>query len=132
MTSELTAAQRYISAPLRLDAHGHTATVDRAQWLRDLIRAVLFTSPGERVHRPDFGSGAVQLLFAPQDSELAGTLQFLVRGALTQWLGHLIDVTDVTATATDNRLDITVSYADRHTGHTVTDTFASPDSGGMP
>ena len=48
---------------------------------------MLFTAPGERVNRPDFGSGLLQLVFAPNSDELAGATQFLVQGALQQWLG---------------------------------------------
>jgi hypothetical protein len=39
--------------------------------IRDLIEQVLFTSPGERVNRPDFGSGLRQLVFAPNSDERA-------------------------------------------------------------
>jgi phage baseplate assembly protein W len=53
--------------------------------IRDLIEQVLFTSPGERVNRPDFGSGLMQLVFAPNSDELATATQFMVQGALQQW-----------------------------------------------
>ena len=54
-----------VGYPLRVDAHGATARTDRAGYLRDLIEQVLFTAPGERVNRPDFGAGVGQLVFAP-------------------------------------------------------------------
>ena len=60
--------------------------------LRDLIEQVLFTSPGERVMRPDFGSGLLGLVFEPGGTELAATTQHLVQGALQRELGHLISV----------------------------------------
>ena len=38
--------------------------------IRDLIEQVLFTSPGERVMRPDFGAGLLALVFEPNSVEL--------------------------------------------------------------
>ena len=51
--------------------------------------------PGERPHRPDFGSGVLQLLFEPATTEVAATVQFVVQGALQQWLGHLVEIDGV-------------------------------------
>ena len=39
--------------------------------MRDMIEQVLFTAPGERVNRPDFGCGLLQMVFGPNSSELA-------------------------------------------------------------
>jgi uncharacterized protein len=75
-----------------------------------LIRQVLFTTSGERVNRPDFGCGLLQLVFEPNSVELAATLQALVQGALQQWLGSLIRVNEVNAGATDSTLTVQVSY----------------------
>ena len=63
---------------------------DEADHIRDLIAQVLFTSPGERVMRPDFGSGLLQLVFAPNSDVLAATTQMLVQSALQRWLGDRI------------------------------------------
>ena len=51
--------------PYQFDSRGHTATAGEEGWIRGLIEQVLFTSPGERVMRPDFGSGLRELVFAP-------------------------------------------------------------------
>ena len=80
-----------------------------------MIAQVLFTAPGERVNRPDFGSGLMQLVFEPNSEELATTTQFLVQGALQQWLGDLIIVNEVTATVDDSKLIVTVVYIVRRT-----------------
>jgi uncharacterized protein len=55
----------------RIDGRGRIASTDEDEHIRDLIEQVLFTAPGERVNRPDFGSGVLQLLFAPNSYELA-------------------------------------------------------------
>ena len=81
-----------IDFPFHFDTRGRTAQTDDDDHIRDLIDQVLFTAPGERVNRPTFGSGLMQLVFAPNSDELAATTQFLVQGALQQWLGDLIVV----------------------------------------
>ena len=78
--------------------------------VRDLIEQVLFTAPGERVNRPDFGTGLMQLLFAPNSDTLASATQLLVRGALQQWLGDIIQVEDVRVEAEHSTLRVTVEY----------------------
>lgn len=65
----------HVDFPYRFDARGRTAGTDEADHIRDLIEQVLFTSPGERVMRPDFGSGLLQLVFAPNSEVLAATTQ---------------------------------------------------------
>ena len=55
-------------------------------YVGQLVEQVLFTSPGERVNLPDFGSGLLQLPFAPNSVELAAATQFAVQGALQKWL----------------------------------------------
>jgi phage baseplate assembly protein W len=103
------------SYPLDFDVRGRTAATTPAEHLRDLIEQVLFTSPGERANRPTFGSGLLQLVFAPLSDELAATTQFLVQGALQQWLGDLISVEAVAVAVEDATLTVTVRYADRLT-----------------
>ena len=75
------------------------------------------------MNRPDFGTGLLQLVFAPNSTELAATIQMLVRGALQQWLGDRIAVTDVTATSSDGTLTVAVSYSVLLTQESRTDEF---------
>jgi Bacteriophage baseplate protein W len=99
-----------VDFPYRVDDRGRTAEADRDAHIRDMIEQVLFTAPGERVNRPDFGTGLMQLVFAPNSDEVAATLQLLVRSALQQWLGDQIRVDDVVATSRDSTLAVRVSY----------------------
>lgn len=96
--------------PYSFDGHGRSREADEATWIRGLIELVLFTAPGERVMRPDFGSGLRELVFAPNSPELAATVQFLVQGALQQWLADLIQVESVEVSAVDARLAVQVQY----------------------
>lgn len=103
-------AARHVGFPLRLDPRGLTALVDDEAYLRGLVEQVLFTAPGERVNRPEFGSGVGRLVFAPTDDALAESTQALVHGALQRWLGDLLRVESVRVTSVDARLDVVVEY----------------------
>ena len=98
-----------VEFPFHIDRRGRTAAADEAEHLRDLIEQVLFTNPGERVNRPDFGSGLSQLVFA-SNSELASTVQFTVQASLQQWLGDRIEVGAVRVTSDQARLKVVVQY----------------------
>lgn len=104
-----------IRYPFQFDTHGKTAETDDDRHIRDLIEQVLFTSPGERVNRPDFGSGLMQLVFEPNRDELVITTQFTVQGALQHWLGDLIEVNNVAVSNEDSKLMVTVVYTVRRT-----------------
>lgn len=109
--------------PYHFDLRGRTAATDEADHVRDMIEQLLFTAPGERVNRPDFGSGLMQLVFAPNSPELAAALQYTVRAALQRWLGDLIDVQALTVEAVDSTLRLSLQYALRRTGETRTELF---------
>lgn len=104
-----------IDYPFHFDTRRRTAESSHEAHIRDLIEQVLFTAPGERVNRPDFGSGLMQLVFAPNSDELAATLQFVVQGALQQWLADLIQVEAVEVHAEDSTLRVLVQYIVRRT-----------------
>jgi len=111
-----------IDHPFRIDGRGRTAGTDEDDHIRDLIEQVLFTTPGERVHRPDFGSGLMQLVFGPASPEVATATQFVVQGALQHWLGDLIQIEDVQVRSEDSSIFVTVQYVvrrdrQRRTGH---------------
>jgi phage baseplate assembly protein W len=100
-----------VAFPYRVDGRGRTAEAENDdRHLRDLIEQLLFTVPGERVNRPDFGCGLMQLVFAPNSVELAATVQALVQGALQQWLGHLMRIDEVSASSEDATLTVVVRY----------------------
>lgn len=96
--------------PYGFDGRGGTATDGEEEWIRGLIEQVIFTSPGERLMLPDFGSGLMQLVFAANSPELASTTQFLVQGALQRWLGDLISLEAVEVEAVEATLRVAVRY----------------------
>jgi phage baseplate assembly protein W len=105
-----------IASPYAIDGRGRTAETAPDQHVTDLIEMVLFTTPGQRVMRPTFGSGVLGLIFAPNDESVAATTQFMIAGALQNWLGDLIAVGDVTVTSEESTLTITITYTIRSTG----------------
>jgi phage baseplate assembly protein W len=80
-----------------------------------MIEQLLFTSPGERVMRPDFGSGVMQMVFAPNSPEIATATQFALQAALQKWLGDVIAVRQLSVTAVDSTLTVSLSYLVRAT-----------------
>lgn len=99
-----------VAFPYQADAHGQTATARPDDHLRDLIEQVLFTTPGERVNRPDFGAGLLQLVFQPASEPIVAAVRMAVQGALHKWLGDRIAVQDVTAEVDESTLRVTVRY----------------------
>ena len=104
----------FVDYPYHFDHLGHTAATDDEDHIRDMIEQLLFTSPGERVNRPDFGCGLMQLVFAPNSDELAAATQFLTQSSLQRWLGDLIQVEAVQIENDEATLHVTVQYLISH------------------
>lgn len=112
-----------IDFPFHFNRLGRSATTDDDDHIRDMIEQFLFTSPGERVNRPDFGSGLLQLVFAPNSPELAATVQFTIQAGLQRWLGDVIEVQALDVTSEEATLRIVVQYTVQRTGEPRTQTF---------
>jgi hypothetical protein len=112
-----------IDFPFHFDARGRSAATNDDDHIRDMIEQLLFTSPGERVNRPDFGSGLLQMVFAPNSPELAAALQYTTQAALQRWLGDLIELQALEVSSDDAALRVEVRYVVRRTGELRTDTF---------
>jgi hypothetical protein len=104
-----------IDFPFHFDERKRTAATTGDEHIRDMIEQLLFTNPGERVNRPDFGSGLMQLVFAPNSPELAAALQYTLQAALQQWLGDLIEMQSLEVANLDASLTVTVQYVVRRT-----------------
>jgi uncharacterized protein len=114
---------RYIDVPFHVAGSGRTAVTGTDDHIRDMIFSVLFTSPGERVNRPDFGCGLKTLVFAPASEAIAAATQVLVKGSLQKWLEAEIEVEDVDVEAVENEIVVTVVYRDRIGGARRVDRF---------
>ena len=81
-----------------------------AKHVEQMMLQVLFTAPGERINRPDFGCGVKRLVFAPNSEVSAALAQVTIFQALNKWLGTAITVNDVKALAIDSRMEIQIAY----------------------
>ena len=112
-----------IAFPFAPDAYGRTMRVGAEEHIRDLVEQVLFTAPGERVNRPDFGSGLLTLVFAPNGTQLAAAAQMAAQAALVRWLGDLIDIRGIDAESSESQLTVTVRYVIRSSQQAQVATF---------
>lgn len=117
-----------VNFPYQFDGRGRTAD-PLASLLRQMVEQILFTIPGERVNLPDFGSGLMQLTFAPNSAEMAAATQFTVQGALQKWMSGLIKVQSVDATAVESTITVRVTYTPLDTGVTQVETFVQGGNG---
>lgn len=99
-----------LAFPFRPDGRGRSAQADYPRHVRDMIEQLVFTSPGERVNRPEFGSGLLQLVFAANSPELAATVQFTLQAALQRWLQDVIDLHTLQVSAQDATVTVQVGY----------------------
>jgi phage baseplate assembly protein W len=111
-----------VNFPFQFDGRGHTADPGR-DYVRQLVEQVLFTSPGERVNLPDFGSGLLQLPFAPNSMEMAAATQFSVQAALQKWLSNYIRVQSVVAQVNEATLTVSVTYTPLNSDVTQVQTY---------
>jgi phage baseplate assembly protein W len=105
-----------VDYPFHFDTRGRTAATDDDDHIRGMIEQLLFTNAGERVNRPDFGSGLLDLVFAPNSEELAAALQFSMQAAIQQWLGDVIEVQSLEVKSEDAALRVELQYLVRRTG----------------
>ena len=122
----MTLAPTFLDFPFAIDERGRSAVTGEDDHVRDLIMQVLFTAPGERVNRPEFGCGVKQLVFAPASDALAAATEQLIHGALLRWLEPVISVERVSVAVGDGSLEIHVVYARRDTQERREEVFRHP------
>jgi uncharacterized protein len=113
-----------VDFPLHFDKLGRTAFASDEDHVRQMIEQLLFTNAGERVNRPDFGGGLMQLVFAPNSPELAAALQFTVQAALQRYLSDVIDVRSFQVTSEDNTLRVELDYVILSSGQAASAQFS--------
>jgi phage baseplate assembly protein W len=103
--------------PLRVDPAGEIAMASHEEDVRQAIKIIIGTALGERVMRPDFGSGLQRLVFEPVSTTTVSLVKHQVEQALIEWEPR-IDLEEVRVTtdpATRNLLLIEVDYRVRAT-----------------
>jgi uncharacterized protein len=103
--------------PPQVEADGSIAEAVYEEDIRQAIRIILGTNPGERVMRPDFGAGLNTFVFEPVNTTTMALVKTRVQEALINWEPR-IDLEEVQVT-TDrlerNRLLIDLTYRVRAT-----------------
>jgi phage baseplate assembly protein W len=99
-----------LAYPVRIDNRGRLASADYRSHVRDMVEQVLFTRPGERVNRPDFGTPIPEIVFERATQDMLTNVQFLVQTSLQKFMGDVIIVEDVSVSAEENRIDIVIAY----------------------
>lgn len=97
---------------LAVTATGGIAMVSGDDSIRQALRLLLSTTPGERVMRPHYGSYLDRLVFAPNDHTTAGLAIHYVRQAVTRWEPR-VEIVDLDAEAdrdVPTRLNIRLTY----------------------
>jgi phage baseplate assembly protein W len=117
-----------VDFPYGINALGRTAGTTDEEHVRDLIEQVLFTTPGERVNRPAFGSGLLSLVFAPASDALVSATEMTVQAALQEWLGDVVDVRQVDVERQESTIEVTVGYVIRSTQQAVVAGFSGAAS----
>ena len=102
--------------PVAFDASGGVATVRHDEDIRQSILIILDTNPGERVMRPEFGSGLRALTFEPINTTTVSRVKHKVERALVLWEPRIDSiVVEVTADRLQGRLDVQLRYRVRTT-----------------
>ena len=115
-----------LAFPYHFDPSGRSATSGADAHVRQMLEQLLFTSPGERVNRPDFGCGLLDLVFGPNPPQLAAGLTAVITASIQQWLGDVVELTGLLVESVDSTLAIDISYIVRTTGKAGTASFAVP------
>lgn len=100
--------------PFGMNVRGRTNVQSGYDAVRAKIVQVLFTSPGERVHQPEFGCGLYRLVFEPLDDTLTTYAEFLIRQGLLRWMRDDIDVEAVRVEPDGEVLIIEIVYRDQN------------------
>lgn len=107
-------------------ADGRTRVRDEAGLVRDMLELVLFTSPGERVRRPDFGCAVAGLVFAGNSPELALSVELTIQSAAQRFLGDVLAIERLAVSADEATLTIDLAYRLRRTGERRTERMERP------
>ena len=103
--------------PFRLAPARRLETAIDERHVADLVRLVLLTGPGERLHHAEFGAGLGTALFEPLDLALASLIQVRARGSLDRALGDRIEVLELTVEPVgESTIEAAITYRLRPAG----------------
>lgn len=115
-----------INYPFQFDSRGRTATTPTIDHVRDMVEQFLFTSPGERVNRPDFGAGLLRRTFEGSSPELATAVQYTVQAGLQHRLQDVVEIELLEVSSDDSTIQVVLHYIVRQTGERRQTTLERP------
>jgi hypothetical protein len=104
---------------VNVDARGNIQMSEYEEDIKEAIWIILATSKGERVMRPDFGSGIYNYVFAPINTATIGLVENSVREVITLYEPRieLLNVEVSTEEADEGKLLIGIDYRVRDTNN---------------
>jgi phage baseplate assembly protein W len=103
-----------LAFPFAPAASGRSATVVYGSdaHVRQMLELLIFTLPSERVMRPDFGSPVLQMVFGAGNGPVASALQATLQATITQWLGQVLKLDDLSVAFDDTEavLQVDITY----------------------
>jgi phage baseplate assembly protein W len=122
----------YLKFPFSVGKDG-PKTSSRSDHVREQIEQVLFTSPKERVFRPEFGVGVRRLVFEPNNNILRNTTVKRLNAALAEALHGEVDprTLEIDVSSEDEKLIINISYVLAAINRQESHKFAVGSSGGQ-
>jgi Bacteriophage baseplate protein W len=100
----------YLAFPLAIDADAPRLAA-RAEHIRGQIEQVLFTLPGERVFRPEFGAGVKALVFEPNDTPLWQITKRRLLASLADALQGEVDPKSIEVDVSGEEATLTIAIA---------------------
>ena len=114
-----------ISFPLRLDNRGRLTSCDYPQHVREMLEQLLFTQPGERVSRPEFGTPISNTIFDRPTPDVLSNLEFQISTSVQRFMGDVIALENVDVQVEDNKLYVTIRYLIYQGNHSVEEVFSA-------
>lgn len=99
-----------VTFPYLFENNRPAGSVEDAAHVRQMLELLLFTMPGERVNRPDYGCGIQRMVFAPQNTEVVATLRTLIEAEIQRWLGDVLSLRNLQVTGEDATLQVVLTY----------------------
>jgi len=100
-----------LAFPVQMDGTDKIALAAYEEDIRQAIRIILSTAPGERVMRPDFGAGLNTLVFEPLNVTTMALVEHYVEEALITWEPRIDNIqVVVTSSGPPGRLNIDIRY----------------------
>lgn len=80
--------------------------------VRQMLELLIFSLAGERVMRPELSSPVMQMVFGAGNGPVAIGLQAALQASITQWLGHVLELRDLSVKfdEKDVALEVVVTY----------------------